>query len=808
MILDSIELENIRSYSKQKIEFPKGITLFEGDIGSGKSTVLMGIEFALFGLGSQKGESLLSKKATAGSVKLNFEVDGEKYEIKRSLKRRINSVSQDARNSYLQSNGQREPLSPTELKQRVLQILNFNEPGDPRSESRIYRYAVFTPQEEMKRILLDSTRRLETIRKAFGVEDYKVAADNAKALNYSLKTHMAVFSERFSKLNEDEADIKQIQKDHSNLEKKSFELKRNKENSESQIKNLEKERARLRKKEKDKIKRELELQNFQNKIDSNGDLMKSYETQLQEKQEEISEINSQLEDIKKIKKPTEKTQTEIEKEIENASKIRDKVISLSSKKQNLDYEVETLQKVLGPIAKFTDKYCNDKIKEHQQILDECNKELKELEKLIKKQTELKIKSETEITQLKESLGNVSKLGTKCPYCDHKLTKEHIKKLEKERKEKLGKAEKILKDSKKELEKLESEWQTIDEKISSNEDSIREIEGYLPDLKNLQVKSYEVIVLQKELKVAESQITIFEEKSFLNEGRFDNSVAYLRGLKDAMIKYQNSSNRKKELEKRIEKSDLACNEIKNQKAQVMHENLELDQNVKNLEKELKSFSGLDEEIESQNTMLEVANGELSKIKENIAENNANMRNYDGLIKKLEEQINQAKKWQNKHAKFSNYYDWFKEFFIPTIDQIEKQVLLSIQQSFNEIYRRWYSILIDDSEEFTPIIEQDGYEQNVDYLSGGEKTSIALAYRLTLNSMMRQETDSLKSNLLILDEPTDGFSKTQLSKVRDVLQELKSQQIILVSHEKELETYVDNIFQITKHEGISQVVRLSS
>ena len=36
----SIELENIRSYDEQKIEFPRGITLFEGDIGSGKSTIL------------------------------------------------------------------------------------------------------------------------------------------------------------------------------------------------------------------------------------------------------------------------------------------------------------------------------------------------------------------------------------------------------------------------------------------------------------------------------------------------------------------------------------------------------------------------------------------------------------------------------------------------------------------------------------------------------------------------------------------------------------------------------------------------
>ena len=52
MILESIELKNIRSYDDQKIEFPKGITLFEGDIGSGKSSILMAVEFALFGTGS------------------------------------------------------------------------------------------------------------------------------------------------------------------------------------------------------------------------------------------------------------------------------------------------------------------------------------------------------------------------------------------------------------------------------------------------------------------------------------------------------------------------------------------------------------------------------------------------------------------------------------------------------------------------------------------------------------------------------------------------------------------------------------
>ena len=153
MILNSIMLENIRSYNEEVIDFPRGITLFEGDLGSGKSTILMGIEFALFGLGDQKPGALLATKAEQGSVTLSFTVDKENYEVKRTLKRKGTSISHDARNTYIKIGDEKEPLSPSDLKQRVLQILKFNEPGGAKAISRIFRYAVFTPQEEMKRVL-------------------------------------------------------------------------------------------------------------------------------------------------------------------------------------------------------------------------------------------------------------------------------------------------------------------------------------------------------------------------------------------------------------------------------------------------------------------------------------------------------------------------------------------------------------------------------------------------------------------------------------------------------------------------------
>ncbi len=63
--------------------------------------------------------------------------------------------------------------------------------------------------------------------------------------------------------------------------------------------------------------------------------------------------------------------------------------------------------------------------------------------------------------------------------------------------------------------------------------------------------------------------------------------------------------------------------------------------------------------------------------------------------------------------------------------------------------------------------------------------------------------MKSNLLILDEPTDGFSKEQLFKVREILNELKCPQVIMVSHENELESFADHTFKVEKMQGTSEI-----
>ena len=66
--------------------------------------------------------------------------------------------------------------------------------------------------------------------------------------------------------------------------------------------------------------------------------------------------------------------------------------------------------------------------------------------------------------------------------------------------------------------------------------------------------------------------------------------------------------------------------------------------------------------------------------------------------------------------------------------------------------------------------------------------------------------MKSNLLILDEPTDGFSKEQLIKVIDILKQIECEQMIIVSHERDLTSLADYIFKVTKTSSSSKIEKL--
>jgi exonuclease SbcC len=162
-----------------------------------------------------------------------------------------------------------------------------------------------------------------------------------------------------------------------------------------------------------------------------------------------------------------------------------------------------------------------------------------------------------------------------------------------------------------------------------------------------------------------------------------------------------------------------------------------------------------------------------------------------------------------AKLRNLQDWFEEKFLPLISLTETNVMITLRRDFSKIFNEWFSTLVSESlsvrldEDFTPVVTNQDYEIDYDFLSGGERTAVALAYRLALNQVINSMLSKLKTkDLIILDEPTDGFSEQQLYKMRDIFEQLDAKQILLVSHEQKIEGFVDNIIRIKK-DGTSKV-----
>jgi len=208
--------------------------------------------------------------------------------------------------------------------------------------------------------------------------------------------------------------------------------------------------------------------------------------------------------------------------------------------------------------------------------------------------------------------------------------------------------------------------------------------------------------------------------------------------------------------------------------------ELGRMVEVLEGETKGLEALQRKIDA-------ADGELKKTRDRAAGLRSDLRKWREDVKKLTGSISRKEGFAAKAMAQGEREIWLEEFFVPTLESIERHVMTSINHEFGASFQKWFGILVEDSEkgarvdeDFSPIIDQGGYDQDIEFLSGGERTSVALAYRLSLSQMVRKYAE-VGPSTLILDEPTDGFSKEQLGKVREILDEMANPQVIIVSRE---------------------------
>jgi DNA repair protein SbcC/Rad50 len=143
------------------------------------------------------------------------------------------------------------------------------------------------------------------------------------------------------------------------------------------------------------------------------------------------------------------------------------------------------------------------------------------------------------------------------------------------------------------------------------------------------------------------------------------------------------------------------------------------------------------------------------------------------------------------------------FRETMLQMERRLLAQAQSEFERSFTRYFATLIEDETlvarsdgTFSPGVYIDGEWTPPEALSGGERTALALAFRLALGRVVRT-MGKMKLETLILDEPTDGFSPEQVIRMGELLDELALPQVILVSHEIQLSSIADRVVRVSKN-----------
>lgn len=684
MIINKVKLENIRSYLNEEINFPTGSILLSGDVGSGKSTILLAIDFALFGLrkGSLAGNSLLRNGKNKGFVELNFRINGDNVIIKRSLKRVNNNVVQDS--GIININGVIEEKSPLELKQMVLELLNYPKELLMKSKSLVYRYTIYTPQEEMKTILMaEKDLRIDALRKVFGIDKYKLVRENSRIFINKLKERKKELDGRIM-----------------DLENKKLELK----NEENNSKSIE-----------DKISRiEVDIEKVQKKIN--------------DKRNDIKDIEKNIKDLEELKKKVDIIE-----------------INLKHKNEKINTNNETINLLEEQITALKDDIKEIVEEDINKLINGKKNELKDFEKNFRevslKVNQLRARKDNSL-DVKEKIKDLDF----CPVCRQSISREHKDGIGNEEDKKIKEIEEILKHLEKEGKDIEIKVEELKEDIDS--------------------------LVNKEKLLAVNKV---KKKSYDEKLNLKNSLIKIINNLEEEIKILNGEREK-------------------------------------IVKDFDNFKNIAEDYEIKKNELEDL---LEKQKDVIIEKaslETELKNSRRLMERLEEEIVRKNKVRENVNKLDKIVNWLEEEFDKLMIGIERQIMLKIHYDFNELFEKWFNILMDDEnlkvkldDEFTPLIEQNGHDIEYNYLSGGEKTAGALAYRLALNQVINNLLTRIRTkDLLILDEPTDGFSEEQLDRIRLVLDELNIKQVIIVSHEAKIESFVDSIIRIRKEGHVSKVV----
>jgi len=741
-MIESIRLLNWRSHADTTLEFREGTNLLVGAMGSGKSSVMDGISFALFGTfpalerRKLKLPDLFRMNEDKASVSLGFGWMGSKYRIERRLikgKAKVDSEAEIFKDGKMQDCG---PAAVTEYIEHLLAV-----------DYGLFTRAIYSEQNNIDYFLtLDPRGRKQELDQLLGLDKFEAARTNIVSVINRIKSNRKVLEEKFDPkaLAQIETQIEGHEKELQVITEKQTKGLLLLQAQAKSLKDAESGFSDMKKKKEQhdilfKEKISLEATVNQLRFDIAGKMADKFA--YEKAKAGLLDLQKKHQDLVKSAKETDALLTSLSRE---AGSLESRLKRIIQGEKELEQNKMQAQNLLAG-------------KTPGQLESEKSELEKEAISLFSEQKSL-IAS---ISESEELLKNLKPGLSSCPLCDSSLGEHGIEKIAQ------TKRKKIL-EQKGRIEELKK---AVDEKK-------KQFSGLSQRLKKVDNLLSSISALSKEVeakKDTEDKLSEILEKSKIGSLRKEDSGKAMAELEQSV---RSLTLEMRDMEQLIRKQEQ-LGEAGKKHANTVRLLAELAFDEPLFEFQRKN-------LEECRIILERTSGE----KESLEKQSSMLSQMLGGQKKELERLDSLKKDIGRYGKLEEELSIYKNALLETQTSLRFGLTDAINSAMKEIwsifypYRNYPSIRLcaTDKDYLFEVLEREHWKPLESIASGGERACAALTLRVALAMVL---TPNL--SWLILDEPTHNLDAEAVSLLCETLQTRVPEvvkQTFVITHEEGL------------------------
>lgn len=712
-MIRSIRLLNWRSHADTMLQFHKGTNLLVGIMGSGKSSVLEGISFALFGTfpalehRKLKMENTIRLNESDARLILGFEWDGSEYRVERTLER--SGKGTISTNAEIFRDGQLVENGTTAVTKYIegLTSLDYD----------LYTRAIYSEQNNIDYFLnLDPRRRKQEIDALLGLDRFETARANLVTVSGRVRSRKQAVEKGFSKerLSELEGKEKRQAEEHAGMEaglKAAGEaVARHQQGTDAligQLKSMHGRRERFTALDKQRI--QLTAQKA------------SLDKELGEAPVDEKALSGAQGRLLAIQEEKAKLASEARAKDEAASRLSQEYGSTIASLRSSRDAKERLRKLSEELKGLLEGATLEGLGERRGVLEKELLSMESEKRMIEK----------EIAEAGELMDKLEPGLSRCPLCSSELTQDGIEHVREERGA---------------LIQAKKEWEAkLLEQISLSREGL---ESSSQRLRRASIISERVTILEKEVKPEEG----LEKRRIELEGMMDKAKAERESLKKRLDGISEQAERLRldisRMERMLDKKkELEALERRLAQTKKELDSIEFDEKAyEALRKKAEEARIEQERLGSKLQMLDEKKRSASEMLSMLRESLESMRGMEkemGRLYALEEQLN-----------------IYKNALIETQKSLRENLTAAINSAMNEIWTIFYPyrnyralrLQVTDKDYVFEVNDGDGWKALDTVASGGERACAALTLRVALAMVLTP-----RLSWLILDEPTHNLDK---------------------------------------------------